>query len=259
MFEKQNHQSNVLVFDYQIDGIDMSNAFSDPQRSFPASIPEFVGHQATYAAWQQHLADSPVIAMQPNWQAIEANDDPELAVWGLHSITLHTSVSDIGDEWPGGWPDALPAAQSTLVHANSCFGEPLLYAHNIALYQIQSPLGLSWVVQCMFSDLGALQHLTLIRMHDWQALAEKYPEPSSVDHPQAPAPAAPVGLSAAGSLAPATGWYEAILPYGHPMQAFVAGSDIRLVFREKAERFPTLGVSPSSDEALVQWAWLRAD
>lgn len=237
----------------------MSNDFSEGWHTFPASIPELVGHQATYAVWGQHLADSPVIAMQPNWHALEAHDNPELAVWGLQSVTLHTSISDIGEEWPGEWPEALPSAHSTLMHANSCFGEPLLHAHNIALYQIKSALGLDWVVQCMFSEQGALQHLTFIRMHDWRHLEEKQPEPVPADSPQLPRPSAPVGLSAAGSPAPAAGWYEAILPYGHPMQAFVAKSDIRLVFREKAQRFPTLGVSPSSDEALVQWAWLRAD
>lgn len=236
----------------------MSKAFLDEWQTFPAAVSQFVGHQATHAVWEQHLADSPMTGMQPNWQTLEAHDTPELAVWGLQSVSLHTSVSDIGEEWPGEWPELLPAAQSTLPDANRLFGEPLLYAHHIALYQIQSALGLDWVVQCMFSEQGGLQHLTFIRMHDWRVLEEKHPELAPADSPEVPSPAAPIGLSAAGAPAPAAGWYEAILPYGHPMQAFVAKSDIRLVFREKAQRFPTLGVSPSSDEVLVQWAWLRA-
>lgn len=236
----------------------MSNAFLDGWQTFPAFIPEFVGHQATYAVWERHLADSPLIAMQPNWQALEVHDDPARAVWGLQSVTLHTAVSETGDEWLGEWPNVLPAGQSTLMHANACFGEPLLYAHGIALYQIQSPSGLDWVAQCMFNHQGELQHLSFIRMHDWRPLTENSPEPSLSNGPEVPGPPAAIGLIAAGALAPATDWYEAMLPLDHPMQAFFAGSDIRLVFREKAERFPSLGVSPKSDEALVQWAWLRA-
>ncbi len=62
----------------------------------------------------------------------------------------------------------------------------------------------------------------------------------------------------AGTIAPLTGWYEGWLPESHPMQMFFAKSDTRLVFREKGELFPNLGVTPQGDEAFVQWAWMRA-
>ena len=238
----------------------MANNIADLWRTFPAFIPEFVGHQATHEVWERHLAHCPVRAMQPNWQALEANDIPEQAVWGLQSVTLHTAVSEMGDEWPGEWPDILPAEKSTITHTNACFGEPLLHAQGIALYQIQSPQGLDWVAQCMFTGLGRLQHLTFVKMHDWKPLAVKYAEPvAELSTDQGPDSEFPISISAAGSLAPASGWYEAILPNGHPMQSFFAVSDTRLVFREPGERFPMLGVSPKTDESLVQWVWLRAD
>ncbi len=201
----------------------------------------------------------PVISMQPNWQALEANEAPELAVWGLQSITLHTAVSEMGDEWHGEWPQSLPAEKTTINHTNACFGEPLLHAQNIALYQIKSPLELDWVAQCMFTDMGRLQHLTFVKMHDWRPLAEKFTELATGEGLQESDPEQSVSVSAAGSQAPLSGWYEAILPIGHPMQSYFAVSDTRLVFREQGERFPNLGVTPRSDETLVQWVWLRAD
>ena len=156
----------------------MSSALAELWQTLPAYIVEFVGHQASHAVWEQHLVHSPVIAMQPNWQMLDANEAPELAVWGLQSITLHTAISEMGDEWPGAWPSTLPAAKAGIAHSNACFGEPLLHAQNIALYQIQSPLGLDWVAQCMFTSQGGLQHLSFIKMHDWKPLLEKYVEAS---------------------------------------------------------------------------------
>ena len=138
----------------------MSSALAELWQTLPAYIVEFVGHQASHAVWEQHLVHSPVIAMQPNWQMLDANEAPELTVWGLQSITLHTAISEMGDEWPGAWPSTLPAAKAGIAHSNACFGEPLLHAQNIALYQIQSPLGLDWVAQCMFTSQGGLQHLS---------------------------------------------------------------------------------------------------
>lgn len=237
----------------------MSSALAELWQTLPTYIVEFVGHQASHAVWEQHLVHSPVIAMQPNWQMLDANEAPELTVWGLQSITLHTAISEMGDEWPGAWPSTLPAAKAGIAHSNACFGEPLLHAQNIALYQIQSPLGLDWVAQCMFTSQGGLQHLSFIKMHDWKPLLEKYVEASpAVSEPEV-GQDQPLGLCAAGSLAPREGWYEAVLPNGHPMQVFFAHSDIRLVFREKGEHFPALGVTPKSDEILVQWSWLRAN
>ena len=111
----------------------------------------------------------------------------------------------------------------------------------------------------MFTSQGGLQHLSFIKMHDWKPLLEKYVEASpAVSEPEV-GPDQPLGLCAAGSSAPREGWYEAVLPNGHPMQVFFAHSDIRLVFREKGEHFPALGVTPKSDEILVQWSWLRAN
>ncbi|QIL80766.1 hypothetical protein G7047_13275 [Diaphorobacter sp. HDW4A] len=196
--------------------------------------------------------------MQPNWQVLEADDTPELAIWGLQSITLHTAVSEMGAEWPGQWPDALPAGKSTITHTNACFGEPLLHAQNIALYQIKSPSNLDWVAQCMFTDLGRLQHLTFVKMHDWKPLVQKLEDLSALQKQQTQGPSAAMELIAAGAQAPLSGWYEAILPNGHPMQSYFASSDTRLIFREQGERFPSLGVTPRADEALVQWLWLRA-
>ena len=237
----------------------MSSALADLWQTFPAFIPEYVGHQATHVVWERHLVHCPVISMQPNWQALEAHDTPELAVWGLQSVTLHTSASEMGEEWPAEWPDVLPAGKTTITHTNACFGEPLLYAQNIALYQIKSPQELDWVAQCMFTDLGRLQHLTFVRMHEWKPLVEKFTALATQNGSQQTDPEYVVSISAAGSLAPVSGWYEAILPNGHPMQSYFTVSDARLVFREQGERFPSLGVSPKSDEALVQWVWVRAD
>ena len=43
------------------------------------------------------------------------------------------------------------------------------------------------------------------------------------------------------------------------MQKYFANSEARLVFRNEAEMFPTLGVTPKADEALVEWVWIRAE
>lgn len=229
--------------------------------SFPPSITELVGHHANHGSWEQKLQEFPLHALQPNWQVLQSKEDgsaSQASVWGLQSLTLHTAASETGEAWSGEWPDALPADQSTIHHTNAIFGEPLLHSQGIALYQMQSPKGLSWAVHCMFSEWNKLQHLTFVRMHDWEPLSVSLPmSTTALDRPAPEQPDAP-DWSPAGSQAPLQGWYEAILPPGHPMQAYFANSEMRLVFREQSEKFPTLGVTPESDESLVRWRWLRA-
>ena len=163
---------------------------------------------------------------------------------------------EAGSPWPGEWPPCLPAVDARLAHANECFGEPLIHAQGIALYQIKSPLGEDWVAQCAFTEEGQLQYLTFVKMHEWKPLNGEGENPQIVD-PRPSPKLSEIGLSAAGTLAPANGWYEALLPAGHPMQPFYAKSEVRLVYRAQGELFPKLGVTPADDEALVQWAWIR--
>ena len=224
--------------------------------ALPAYIANFLGHSATHSIWEAHLSHAPVHTMQPHWQVLEKGEDDKSTVWGLQSIALHTALSETGSPWPGEWPPCLPAVDARLAHANECFGEPLIHAQGIALYQIKSPLGEDWVAQCAFTEEGHLQYLTFVKMHEWKPLNGEGENPQVADTQSSPK-LSEVGLSAAGTLAPANGWYEALLPAGHPMQPFYAKSEVRLVYRAQGELFPKLGVTPADDEALVQWAWIR--
>lgn len=240
----------VIVLIFEIKGV-----IVDLWSVFPVYIANFLGCSASLSTWETHLLDSPIHAMQPNWQLLEKGIEGNSPVWGLQSITFHTVLSEAGTPWMAKWPKCLPAGKTTIAHANECFGEPLVHAQGIALYQIKSPLNESWIAQCAFTEEGYLQHLTFAKMHEWKLLNEKG-EKQPVSDIQLPPQISKIGLSPAGASAPFKGWYEALLPAEHPMQPFYSKSEVRFVYREQGENFPKLGVTPADDEALVQWAWI---
>ncbi len=236
----------------------MSAKFSNPPwASFPPALVECLGRQARHAEWERHFAIMPMGELAPQWQVVQEQKDQKATVWGLHSVTLHTiNSSKIVPPWPGPWPDALPAELATLEDARACFGEPLFHERGVVIFQTNSPQGLDWTVQCMFSASGQLENLTLVRQHDWLPLEQKIATPSTVEQMQSRPNAAPAALCIAGSKAPATGWYEGRLPFDHAKREYFASAGISRVFRNKGEQFPALGVGQASDEALVQWAWI---
>lgn len=222
-------------------------------QALPEAVVHFLGRKATHADWERHLPRHPVAELQPNWQVLSEGASQDMSEWGLQSVTLHTEV-DHDSAWAGPWPEGLPGAKANLAMANQFFGEPLIQDRTIALYQIQSPHDHGWVAQCLFDERGRLESLTLVKMHEWLPLAERAAEG---------AVASAVGeaalRAAAGTRARRAGWYEATLPTSHPMQKYFANSEARLVFRNETELFPTLGVTPKADEALVEWVWIRAE
>ncbi len=227
-------------------------------QALPSWVSTYLGRSASHAMWERNLAITPLTSCAPQWQSIEEGTSSDEAVWGLQSVTFHTSASSTGTPWSGAWPELLPGANAKLQHTKECFGLPLVHDQHLAIFQIQSPDGNSWVAQCSFARQGQLESLTLVRMHDWIPLADNAPKPatSTVELPHTLAAPDP---SNAGSPAPRTGWYEAVLPYDLAMREFYANSDIRLVYRTIGDSFPRLGVRPSEDEALVQWHWIRAE
>lgn len=232
---------------------------SDLWTAFPSRITDYLGHQASGTTWEQHLALRPLADLSPTWQVVQAGTDQASTVWGLQSLTLHTPAAGEDEAWPGRWPEQLPGQHAGIEHFRTCFGEPLLHERQLAIFQTSGPHERTWAVQCMFTSTGQLHSLTIVRMHDWevlQPLPQQDTTPAAAEALQADVSLA---ASAAASPAPRTGWYQAQLPAEHAMQAFFANSDMSLVFRREGERFPSLGVTPREDEALVQWHWLRAD
>ena len=227
-------------------------------QALPSWILSYLGRFASHSVWERNLAIHPLTDCSPQWQPIEDGATADDALWGLQSVTLHTEASSMGSPWSGDWPEQFPGQRAKLQHANECFGSPLIHDRSLAIYQTQSPAGDDWVAQCTFTPQGLLESLTLVRMHAWLPLVDMAPE----EEITTPAPASTLdvpGPCKSGSTAPRTGWYEASLPHGHPMQEFYASSDIRLVYRTVGESFPTLGVRPTEDEVLVQWQWIRAE
>lgn len=217
----------------------------------PSHIANYLGRKASHADWESHLAINPVVGLSPQWQVLEEGET-EAAIWGLHSITVDTASGAAMQMWPESFPGGL----ARIEHARDFFGEPLIQDRDIAVFQIKSPEEQEYAALCTFTDQGRLQSLTMVRVHDWIPLAKLSIDSQPMEPVGSILPVAvPVGLCGAGAIAPLTGWYEGQLPEAHPMQAFFAKSDARLVFREKGERFPNLGVTPHTDEVLVQWSW----
>lgn len=219
----------------------------------------FLGRRATHAVWERQLAIHPVADLQPNWQVLDEGVSQDSSEWGLQSITLNTDLDGGDYAWNGKWPDALPGTKADVHLATQLFGPPLIHDRTIAIYQISNPEGLAWVIQCLFGERGKLQSLTLVRMHEWQPLTDGhnaiYADAQISDAPNSSSPL----RAAAGSRSQRAGWYEAELPAWHPMQSYFANSEARLVYRHRDEVFPTLGVTPKADEALVEWVWIRAE
>ncbi|MPM22451.1 hypothetical protein SDC9_68906 [bioreactor metagenome] len=230
------------------------SALSTLWQVLPEGVLHFLGRKATHAVWERHLPLNPVAELQPNWQVLSEGASQDMGEWGLQSVTLQTEADE--SAWVGPWPEGLPGAKVNLAMANQFFGEPLIQDRTIALYQIQSPQDHGWVAQCLFDEHGRLESLTLVKMHDWLPLEEATAEGKGTADDVT---VEPVLRAAAGSRAQRAGWYEATLPASHPMQKYFANSETRLVFRKETEVFPTLGVTPKTDEALVEWVWIRAE
>lgn len=218
----------------------------------PSHITEYIGRKASYIDWERHFAINKMAGISPQWQVLEEGVTKDAAIWGLHSVTVETASTTTAQTWP----ESLPGEQATMEHARTLFGEPLMHQHGIAVFQITSPQGLDYAALCTFAEQGVLQSLTMIRVHDWLPLIRPLSDGQPIESIEEEVGVAePIEFCRASTLAPLTGWYEGRLPDWHPMQAFFAKSDTRLVFREKGERFPNLGVTPHTDEALVQWSW----
>lgn len=238
--------------------MESSSTLSTLWQALPEGVVHFLGRKATHADWERRLAVHPVAELQPNWQMLSEDASQNMSEWGLQSVTLNTEADD-DSAWAGPWPEGLPGVKANLSMANQFFGEPLIQDRTIALYQIQGPHDHGWVAQCLFDERGRLESLTLVKMHEWLPLSERAVESRG----SADADDSSIGEStlraAAGTRARRAGWYEATLPAAHPMQKYFANSEARLVFRNEAEMFPTLGVTPKADEALVEWVWIRAE
>ena len=220
----------------------------------PSHITEYIGRKASHTEWERHFAIKQMTGVSPQWQVLEEGVTKDAAIWGLHSVTVETASTATAQTWP----ESLPGEQATMEHARAFFGEPLMHQDGIAVFQITSPQGLDYAAMCTFAEQGVLQSFTMIRVHDWLPLVKPLSDGLPIESiEEEVAVAEPVEFCGATTVAPLTGWYEGLLPDWHPMQAFFSLSDTRLVFREKGERFPHLGVTPREDEALVKWVWVR--
>lgn len=234
----------------------MTSSLSILWQALPDGAVNYLGRRASHSVWERHLAIHPVVDLQPNWQVLDEGASQDSSEWGLQSITLNTALAGEDDAWNGRWPDELPGANADEKLATQLFGTPLIHDRTIAIYQILGPEGLGWVAQCMFTERGKLLSLTLVRMHDWLPLGD---HEQAVTLENATPKEEPTVRASAGTRAKRAGWYEATLPSAHPMQTYFANSEARLVYRNRDEVFPTLGVTPRADEALVEWVWIRGE
>lgn len=197
-------------------------------------------------------------------------------LWGLDSVTIHTSASSPVDHWKH-WPETLNAEKATLSSALALFGEPMMQSATMALFDVTGPEAQNWALHCEFDGHSSrLKTLTLARSDDWQsmpdvAIATDANVPTSaVSNRKGPTEAvkvaAPVIDVATAAFAvmcgsrgrvPKTGVYEGRLPPDHRDAAYFGQSQGRFVHRKEGSEMILLGVIPEADEAKVMWTWLR--
>ena len=102
-----------------------------------------------------------------NPHAPEAN-----RLWGLHSLTLHTTRSDPANHWTKSWPGGINPDTATAGDIVSLLAEDdddaVLMVDSMACFEVPGFDGRCWIVQCMFDPARkTLLTFSLIRSGEW--------------------------------------------------------------------------------------------
>lgn len=100
----------------------------------------------------------------------EAEEPQQL--WGLHSFTLHTTVSDPAHPWSFAWPEGLDPNTFKATDVAQLFGmagdESALVTPAMTCFSLPGLNGQIWSMVCMFDpQTQRLQTLSLIRSGAW--------------------------------------------------------------------------------------------